>query len=165
MIVTRHQAGQIKAGRLTELKHGGYIDAGQLVAVHISHRRPAVCKIKIDDCWPHNDGGYVIMFHLAWQPEPPRLLHRRSERGYTTQPALAMPADPGEAVPAAFQDDLSRDAHQRDAERYAGSRGELEDRLRHLRRAHAQGFDIGRQVKRVEAAIEAAERRLRREAA
>lgn len=47
--------------------------------------------------------------------DPPRLLHRRSEVGYTEQPALALQNEP-EAVPAHIQERQASEANQRDRE-------------------------------------------------
>lgn len=48
--------------------------------------------------------------------DEPRLLHERSEYGYTSQPIEAMGDEP-EAVPADYQQRLSRDAKTSDRER------------------------------------------------
>jgi hypothetical protein len=44
--------------------------------------------------------------------EPPRLLHRSSQYGYTSNPAAALPGEP-EAVDAATQRALTQSAHRR----------------------------------------------------
>jgi hypothetical protein len=46
------------------------------------------------------------------QSQPPRLLHRKLEHGYTQVPALAAPREP-EAVTAAEQQRQSEDSHAR----------------------------------------------------
>jgi hypothetical protein len=48
--------------------------------------------------------------------DPPRLLHRRSELGYTEARALALPGEP-EAVDAATQARLTELAHRREQDR------------------------------------------------
>lgn len=54
--------------------------------------------------------------------DPPRLLHRRSEHGYTAEPALALAQEP-EAVSRATQGRLSEEARVRARSR---ARGEWE---------------------------------------
>jgi hypothetical protein len=48
-------------------------------------------------------------------PERPRLLHRESGRGYTTQPALAMQGEP-EAVSPGDQRRITAEAHAKEAD-------------------------------------------------
>jgi hypothetical protein len=45
------------------------------------------------------------------RPEPHRLLHRDSSRGYTPVSYLAMHSDPGEAISEEEQTEMSRDAN------------------------------------------------------
>lgn len=59
---------------------------------------------------------WVLRFILDPTVEP-RMLHRLSERGYTSSPRDAVPDEP-EAVEAAFQERLTHQAHQRDEERH-----------------------------------------------
>ena len=69
--------------------------------------------------------------------DDPRLLHAKSEYGYTSQPTEALNGEP-EAVPADYQQRLSRDAKSSDRERQLealrAAIGEIEPALEALAR-------------------------------
>lgn len=62
MIVSRSEAGQIVRGELTELKALFGCRVGALDEIRTSPMLPPVCTVKVEDCWPHNDGNYIVMF-------------------------------------------------------------------------------------------------------
>lgn len=70
---------------------------------------------------------WVLTFILDPTAEP-RLLHRHSERGYTSSPRDAVPDEP-EAVDAAYQDRFTHQAHDRDEERETMAMNEARDQL------------------------------------
>lgn len=98
---------------------------------------------------------------------PPRLLARHSERGYVTNPADALP-DEGEAVPEAFQAQLSAESQGNFAKLRAEERDQEETRriVARLRRAKAQaraaGVDVTQHVREIEKQLKAIEEDLAR---
>lgn len=118
---------------------------------------------------------WVVGFRLD-PSAPPRLLHRQSERGYTTTPREAVPDEP-EAVDAFTQARITRAANERqDAARATlrrNARAALEQDLRELsprleaveRRARALGGDAAERVRLARANLRRAERDLQAAAA
>lgn len=66
--------------------------------------KPASAFPRLSEEKPPEDGG------------DPHLLHKRSQYGYTDSPFNAMAGDAGEAVPPAFQKQLTTEAHNKRAE-------------------------------------------------
>jgi hypothetical protein len=77
--------------------------------------------------------------------------------------------DPLPAVSKDYQDHITKKAREEfgflKKLQHREQLGELHERVRRLEEAHRMGADVGRQIRRVEAAIEAAERRLEKDAA
>jgi hypothetical protein len=105
---------------------------------------------------------HVVRFEIDQTIQPrflsPSSRPRGDEHGYTGTPAMAL-TDAGEAVPAAFQDSLSRDASERDARARqrrvdqaiaSGDLGALEGEM--TRSARALGRSAGRAAKHRDAA-------------
>lgn len=127
-------------------------------------------------------GGWLVRFDVTD--------HRDSERYLRALPPVMTPGqkssgdgreesyyqatrfgsiDPLPAVPREYQEEITRRAREEfdflKQLRHQEQLGELHERVRRLKEAHSRGADVGRQLKRVEAAVEAAERRLERDAA
>lgn len=108
---------------------------------------------------------WVLTFELD-DSAAPRLLHRHSERGYTSSPRDAVEEEP-EAIDEAIQHRITQQAHQRDEERLMAQQEEArrrlsadmrDVRLRMMaaeRRARARGLDVRDEVR---LAIKSAER-------
>jgi hypothetical protein len=94
------------------------------------------------------------------QTAGPRLLHRRSELGYTDRIATALAAEP-EAVDADTQDELTRSAGMREHDRrrrtWAGVRGRLTDALDELGRL---GADVQEELRAMRRTLDRLERKL-----
>jgi len=96
---------------------------------------------------------WVLRFRLDPSAEP-RMLHRLSERGYTSSPRDAVPDEP-EAVEAAFQERLTHQAHQRDEERHTMATndareqlaGDLRDMTLRMAQAQLKAAALGQPVK------------------
>jgi hypothetical protein len=86
----------------------------------------------------------------------PRLLHRRSELGYTDRPARAMISEP-EAVPADYQRQLTADAPRRaaarDREVWVASRDRIRVELALLAR-HRFGRDVSSDLRVLERLVD-----------
>lgn len=96
---------------------------------------------------------WVLRFILDPTAEP-RMLHRLSERGYTSSPRDAVPDEP-EAVEAALQERFTHQAHQRDEERHtmatndaaAALSADLRDITLRMAQAQLKATTLGQPVK------------------
>jgi hypothetical protein len=122
------------------------------------------------------DGRWLVRFDVVDNRDPDKYLRRvppvhapskkpSKEEQSSYQTTRYGSPDSVPTVRSDWLDEFAKEASQKDVARLAESRGALEERLRQVRKAHESGVNLTRQIKRVEAAIEAAERRLRRETA
>jgi hypothetical protein len=101
--------------------------------------------------WDPETRAWLITFRLD-TTEPPRLLHRRSEKGYTTNRRDALPDEP-EAIPANTLDLYAQRAQRADADRVDEiltdrARLPINDRLKlAIRDAEARGAVIDKPLR------------------
>lgn len=92
-----------------------------------------------------------------------RLLHRRSELGYTDRLVTALPDEP-EAVDVATQKQLTRQATLRQAGRrrevWTGERGRIEQSLQTLRQAF--GAEVSAELRGIRREVDRLERKFAR---
>lgn len=167
LYVSKHQAGQLRKHKKLTLDDP--LEPGSFHAVRTSSKRPTLLGVKVREVQPI-ENGYVHLFAITWMPEEPRLLHRRSERGYTSQPALAMPHSE-EAVPKDWQEAFSKEANDRDSIRRAGNlqerlkaeREQLDARLQSLNSlATTNGVDVRSDVRVIERRLDAIDAKLKK---
>jgi hypothetical protein len=91
----------------------GFEDAGRFFAwwrtQHHGVENPAMGPLLVDE------PVWVVWFKVAG--DPPRLLHRNSQRGYTRNPHQALEGEP-EAVPELAQQAITDEAHMRHQRRW-----------------------------------------------
>jgi hypothetical protein len=118
----------------------------------------------------HAERPVWALFFEVDRAHVPRLLHRQSERGYTTTPRDAVPDEP-EAVDAATQTRITAEARRRDTMRRGwldqhllDERASLEQRLDRARElARQRGIDVRQDVRIIERRIAAIERKATRQ--
>lgn len=158
MIVSRYEASRLAKGAADELHLPYLLEKGTVVEVHAGIRLPPTCRIQVIDWWEHTEGGYVHRVRVVWLPAVPRLLHRKSQYGYTDSPALAL-TDAGECIPKPWQDEFSKRATEDDnlrraksvQERLQASLNALDESLAGLRALAAEeGADVRSDVRVIE---------------
>lgn len=119
----------------------GHRDRYALMAHWTDHIQP----------WDPETRAWLITFRLD-TAEPPRLLHRHSEKGYTANRRDALPDEP-EAIPATTLDLYAQRAHRADATRVDElltdrARLPIDDRLKlAIRDAEARGAVIDKPLR------------------
>jgi hypothetical protein len=111
----------------------------------------------------HGDNLLSVLQHQWWESRDlPRLMHRRSEQGYTSTPTQALAEEP-EAIGKRDQDKISAEAHSRfadmRAEKIAQERTKVATRqLRRIEaRAREKGIDTLPHLIKIESEIRALE--------
>ena len=142
-------------------------DVGREVPVQPGVGKPAKCRARIVDHWPHRDGGHVVRVELLPLEQQPRYIRAASGGGYTTDPNQAMQNEAGVAEWAPPTDWKDPGYGAREAHRRALQSDELERRLAEVtdwdelvrlkQLARALGVDIRSDVRIVEERIEAIE--------
>jgi hypothetical protein len=91
-------------------------------------------------------------------PDQPRMLHRRSEMGYTRSSTQALSLEP-EAIDADEQWRMTRAAQDRQMQTWTVARRRLLDEIEHLR-VHVQNPHVDRTARALQREINALDRRL-----
>lgn len=142
---------------------------GRVAAVQPKPGKRAKCYVRIEDSWPHVDGGYVVRCEVTPTPHKPRLLRpARAGEDYTSSPSFALSSghepEP-EAVSEEWEDAFGLNAQQSNVLRNAQLRRDWEDESiisrieAEIQEAERLGINPAREMARLEAGLAALKRR------
>jgi hypothetical protein len=154
MIVSRDELEPIVNGKQTQVhlrlgKDQNPPAKGTFQAIQGAVGRKATCTVHIDDVTHHEEGGWLVTFHLADEVEP-RFLGRKG--GYVSDPAYGLVDEP-QAVDSQTQESFTIDArtraaHRRKKERTDQNRLSAEDRIKaYQREAKLKHISIGKELR------------------
>jgi hypothetical protein len=148
MILDKADIAKLHAGETIEHRTTGMLVFGNSYAVRRSGSTGAVaCRAKVTGM-SHDGTHWVHALEIdRHRIEAPRLLHRRSQNGYTTTPSMAMSMEP-EAVDVDTQHRITKTARDHHAVRNAQALAEMEVKsaARALRQAGIEAVRAGQDI-------------------
>lgn len=153
--LTKHQARWLTACANGPVLIGGPIPAVTCAALLRKHLIVEGRDRRARPVWQPTETGLALL-----HAHEPRLLAARSEHGYTTDPARALPGEP-EAIPTADLAHYTRQARERDQARATNTTTQLRQQLDTITEtANRQGININRDRFVIEQRLARIERKL-----
>ena len=153
--LTKHQARWLTACANGPVLIGGPIPAVTCAALLRKHLIVEGRDRRARPTWQPTETGLALL-----HAHEPRLLAARSEHGYTTDPARALPGEP-EAIPTADLAHYTRQARERDQARATNTTTQLRQQLDTITEtANRQGININRDRFVIEQRLARIERKL-----